>query len=501
MTDQKPILTWKQNIASTYVATSHLVAHTFINMVLNSLAYNVDLYDNPTNIKEKLLVSAFYLLATSLVIWVSGSIADLIGHRRLFNGGWSLTCLFSFISGVSLWYKLDYIYLLSRILLGISGTFIVPCILGLYGGVISDVQILLDYSSMSLISSGVFGALLGDFLGSPVPQSKLPIIYLVLTIVSGLFAFSSTRVFDGFDGIDGSDKFNLKDIKKRSLLIDGILSLVFMFFVARCSLNENFAVTSVVTLCGSVSVFVVFQIIKYSLFPKALFSTQIGLYFGSILISFITFGVFYSKLIMNIDLMISKRDGAMLLMIGVMSSYFLSAILYRLKPSSAISISSICFILASTLMTVFAKNYNIYTVSFSQIYMLFWHFIISLFATQMYATGILSNEYRGRIGSLISTILYFIVSIFLASSNYLEIYVEEKAGKDAAGQYSMSVIFGIYIAAIMNCNGHGISHMYNMWKLGKQKAAAAKAAADISSNDEGNELREEDEEPLLEKIN
>lgn len=399
---------------------------------------------------------ASFAMTVGTFILIAGKLGDLFGLKLVFNIGWIWCCVSSLLCGLSFYPKSLIFLVVARALQGIGFALLLPCGIGILGNIYNNgFRKNLAFSCVG--GAGPIGATLGAIFSSIIAQlSWWPwCFYLISILCISLFILSSWLIPNNVNELP-DNKFQRLDYFGSSL---GIIGLILLNFVMNQGPLVGWSapyiivllIISIVLLIG----FLVAEIrfVKYPLLPKAVFNYKVGLVITCVALGWGSFGIwqfYYYTVLMEMrhySAIHTALTYIPIMIIGTIAALSVAFLIHRVRPSFIMLASSVGFCIGCILLSIMPVDQSFWKISFIQLFIITWGMDLSFAAGSIILSDCLPKKHQGIAGSLISTVVNYSVSLFLALSNIIQINVHSST-KDLLQSYRAALYFGIGISGL-----------------------------------------------------
>lgn len=431
------------------------MALTPMNLILDSFTEQSSGIEG----SERVWFMGSYALTVGTFILISGRLGDLFGLKPVLLAGWIWIVLWSIITGLSYYSGSIIFFIICRAFQGIGFALLLPCAIGILGNIypVGDRK---NLAFGCVGASGPIGATLGAIFAAILAQlAWWPWIFYILAIVACLLCITSYFVIpDGILNVNSKlslkEKFNRLDILGSTV---GICSLVVFNFVWNQGPvvgwdTPYIIVLLVLSFAGILGFFYIeLKVAEYPLLPKSIFNFKIGLLLLCISLGWGSFGIwqyYYWSMILNLRGYTPIAAGLTYIpffVLGIIAALSVSILISKIKPSYIICFASVSFMCGCIMLSIMPINQSYFRISMGQMFLLAWGMDLSYPAAALILSDFLPLHHQGMAGSLVSTVVNYSVSLFLAMASTVEIQNMQKHS-DVLESYRAAVYLGIGVA-------------------------------------------------------
>ncbi|KAK6464659.1 major facilitator superfamily domain-containing protein [Scheffersomyces coipomensis] len=431
-----------------------------ITMCLSTMNIIIDTFETDEPSLKVWFMSSFALTIGTFIL-ISGKLGDLIGFKTMFITGWIWTCIWSLITGLSIFTKSIVFFIVCRAFQGIGFAMLLPCGIGILGNIYPQNNSRKNLMFGLVGANGPSGAMIGALIGAAIAQTWWwPWLFWLLSIFCAILGVCSIFVIP--NNIN-SETYTVKQIIEKFDFLGsfiGITGLILLNFVLiQGPITGWSSIYIIVLLVLSIFLIIAFFIlelnfIKYPLLPRSIFTIKIGLILSCISFGWGSFGVwqyYYWSIILNFR-NYTPIEGSLtytpFLVFGILASMIVSIIISRIRPSLIISFASICFMVGCAMLSIMPIHQSYFGIAMGQMFILCWAMDMSFPAASIILSDYLPIKHQGMAGSLVTTVINYSVSLYLGFSNTVQIEVLNKNGNDVIDSYRKAIYFGIGVAGL-----------------------------------------------------
>ncbi|RCK65895.1 hypothetical protein Cantr_01483 [Candida viswanathii] len=436
------------------VCIAQLLTQAGITMSLSSMNIILQSFHSIDSTKQVWFMGS-YALTVGTFILISGKLGDIFGLKLIFVIGWIWITIFSIITGISNYVSIEF-FIISRALQGIGFALLLPCGMGILGRIYPNGK-RKNFAFGCVGANGPIGAFIGAIMSAVISQLWWwPWNFWLLSIVSAVLVVVSWIFIPAVNPRDTIDLFNKLDPWG---CITGVAGLILFNFVWNQGPVQGWdSVYVIVLLIVAVLFIVAFFLVelfvaKYPLIPKSIFNIKIGMILACISCGWGSFGVwqyYYWNIILNLRHYTPIEAGLTYIpffVLGVVASLFVSYAISHTKPSYIICFAILCFMVGDLMLAVTPIHQSFFRLTFGQMFILCWGMDMSFPAASIILSDILPDHHQGMAGSLVSTVVNYSVSLFLAISSCVEIEIMKNT-HDQLLSYRAGLYFGIGVAGL-----------------------------------------------------
>lgn len=453
------IKSWPQEVGVvTSVFLAQFLTQSGVTMSLTPMNIVLEAFNAKDNASASVWFMGGYSLTVGTFILISGRLGDLFGLKKMFLFGWGWVATWSLICGFSAYVKTDkavIFFIICRAFQGIGFAFALPCGLGLLGYMYESGE--RKNVVFGIIGAGgPTGATLGAIMAAVIAQlGWWPWCYWAMSItavVAGTLGYFSIPVLDLKKPEEISDDYLAEDAKFRNLRIilsevdilgsvTGVCGLVLFNFCWNQGPVTDWTAYVIVLLVVSVMLIVLFfwlelKYVKNPLLHKSIFKVKIGLVLVCISLGWGSFGIwqyYFFNILLNFKhyTPISASITFLpLFCLGICASTLCSKIISKTRPSYIICFATICFLCGDIMLSVTPINQSYFRLLFGQMFLLAWGMDLSFPAASIILSDYLPPHHQGMAGSLVSTVVNYSVSLFLAVGSLVESEVKKRTADE-----------------------------------------------------------------------
>lgn len=436
------------------ICLAQLLTQGGITMSLSSMNIILKSFDSIDSTKQVWFMGS-YALTVGTFILISGKLGDIFGLKLIFVIGWIWITIFSIITGTSNYVSVEF-FIICRALQGIGFALLIPCGMGILGHIYPNGK-RKNFAFGCVGANGPIGAYIGAIMSAVISQLWWwPWNFWILSIVSAVLAVASWVFIPNVNIRDTVDLFNKLDPWG---CLTGVSGLILLNFVWNQGPIQGWNTVYVIVLLIIAVLFIIaffvleLYVSKYPLIPKPIFNIKIGMILACISCGWGSFGIwqyYYWNIIMNLRQYTPIEGGLTytpFLVLGVIASLFVSYVISHTKPSYIICFATICFMIGDLMLAVTPIKQSFFRLTFGQMFILCWGMDMSFPAASIILSDILPNHHQGMAGSLVSTMINYSVSLFLAMSSCVEIEIMKRTN-DQLLSYRSGLYFGIGVAGL-----------------------------------------------------
>lgn len=437
------------------IAMAQILAQGSIVMSLSTMEKVLEYFGGENQPQIKVWFMGSFALTVGTFILISGRLGDVYGLKLVFTCGWAWTCAASLLTGLSSYTHSVVFYIICRALQGIGFALLLPCGMGIIGNVYPNgFRKNLAFSVVG--AAGPTGATMGAIFAAIVAQLyHWPWCFYLITIVGAIMLILTIWLIPNKIN-QCSHKFEHIDFLGS---IMGIIGLILLNFV----LNQGPLVGwnsayIIVLLILSVILTVGFffyeaNFATFPLLPKSIFNYKIGLVLICIGLGWGSFGIwqyYYWVIMLELRDYTPIRASLLyipLLILGVIAALLVAFIIHKTRPSYILLVANIGFCVGCIMLSITPKYESYWGISFGQLFILAWGMDLSFASGSIILSDFLPKKHQGMAGSLISTVVNYSVSFFLALASNIEVETHNPQ-VDIIYSYRNAAYFGIGISAI-----------------------------------------------------
>ncbi|CAN3356682.1 aminotriazole resistance protein [Diutina catenulata] len=398
-----------------------------------------------------------FALTVGTFILISGRLGDIYGLKLVLLIGWGWVFVWSLIAGCSVYTNSVIFYIICRAFQGIGFALLMPCALGILGTVY-------DNNSRKNLAFGLVGAggptgaTIGALMAGVVSQlAWWPWAYWLLAIVAVVFGVASWYFVPNVNELQHHSHAKPKfDFIGAGL---GVSGLVLFNFVWNQGPIVGWSTAYIIVLLVVSVVFIVaffwaeLCYVKHPLLPRSIFNRRIGLVLACMGLGWGSFGVwqyYYWNIILDLRKYTPVEAGLTYIpffVLGTIASLTVSWIIKLTKPSYLIMFSSLAFMAGAIMLVETPVHQSYWQMTFGVQFILCWAMDLSFPAAGIILSNYLPLHHQGMAGSLLSTVVNYSVSIFLAMSSTVEIETLKNT-QDTLKAFHGALYFSIGVAAL-----------------------------------------------------
>lgn len=408
---------------------------------------------------QKIWFMGSFALTLGTFILASGRLGDLFGLRKMFVFGWLWAALWSLVTGFSYYVKSSEFFIVCRAFQGIGFAFIIPCGMGIMGTVYPTGR-RKNLAFACVGASAPVGATIGCLMAGVVSQLwwwcwsfwLLAICCVILAAIS-LYAIPDKFKHHDLTFKEGMDKFDLIG----SVL--GVVGLILFNFAWNhgpvAGWNKPYII---VLLIISILLLVFFfyyelMMVTHPLLPRSIFNRRIGLVLLCMSLGWGLFGIwqyYYWSIMMNLrgyTPIATSLTYMPLLLLGIVAALLVGFFMSKTRAPFIMCGAMIGFMCGCIFLSVLPIHQTFWRLSFGQLFLLAWGMDSSFPAASLILSDHLPKKHQGMAGSLVSTVVNYSVSLFLAVSSTVEMEVLRKTD-DILQSYRAAIYLGIGLSGL-----------------------------------------------------
>ncbi|CUM64783.1 uncharacterized protein PRCAT00002394001 [Priceomyces carsonii] len=408
---------------------------------------------------QKVWFMGLFALTVGTFMLISGKLGDLFGLKLIFNIGWIWVTLWSLLTGVSYYSKSIIFFIVCRAFQGFGFALLIPSGVGLIGSIYQN-GARKNFAFGLIGASGPTGATIGALFAAIFSELVWwPWAFWMMAILAAIFGMLSYFVIP----LDVKKSATL--FKEKLMRMDflgssvGVSGLILLNFVWNQGPESSWsAVYVIVLLVISMLLIILFfylelKVVKYPLLPRSVFNLKIGLVLLIISFGWGSFGIwqyYYWSIILNLRHYSPIQGGLTyipLFILGVVAALCVSAIISRTKPSYLLALSAITFMSGCIMLSVMPVHQTFFRVSLGMMFVLCWAMDVSFPSASIILSDYLPAYHQGMAGSLVSTVINYSVSLFLAIASTVESQVLQRTG-DELKSYRSAINMGTGVAGL-----------------------------------------------------
>ncbi|MCH0628885.1 MDR family MFS transporter [Kocuria palustris] len=428
-----------------------------ITMSLTPMNLIMELFHSVEETAKVWFMGSFALTVGTFIL-ISGRLGDIYGLKLILLIGWAWVFVWSLITGCSVYVDSVIFFIICRAFQGIGFALVMPCALGILGTVY-DGHSRKNLAFGLMGAGGPTGATIGALMAAVVSQlAWWPWSYWLLAIVAFgiciLLYFFVPNVNE-LQRREGHTKPRFDWIG----LTLGVSGLILFNFVWNQGPVVGWGTAYIIVLLPiSVAFIIAFFIaelkfVKSPLLPKTIFNRRIGLVLLCMGLGWGSFGVwqfYYWNYILNLRQYTPINAGLLYLpffVLGTIALLTVSYIIKLTKPLYLIMFSMLAFMLGGIMLVCTPVHQSFWQMTFGMQFILCWAMDLSFPAAAIILLNYLPLHHQGMAGSLLLTVVNYLVSLFLAMSLTVEIQTM-KHTHDVLKSYKGALYFSIGVAAL-----------------------------------------------------
>lgn len=429
-----------------------------ITMSLTPMNLILELFPAIDSAAEVWFMGSFALTVGTFIL-ISGRIGDMFGLKRVLLIGWAWIFVWSLITGFSVYVNTVIFFIICRAFQGIGFALVLPCAMGILGTVY-DGNSRKNLAFGLVGAGGPTGATIGALMAAVVSQlAWWPWSYWLLAILSVVLGVMLWWVIPNVDELQNKDSEAARPPFDWLGLAVGVSGLVLFNFVWNQAPVVGWLTAYIIALLPVsvvliVSFFIVeLFVVKAPLLPRSIFNRRIGLVLLCMGLGWGSFGVwqfYYWQILLNLRQYSPIEAGLTYLpffVLGTIALISVSFIIKMTKPLYLILFSMLAFMLGAIMLLCTPVEQTYWRMTFGMQFILCWAMDLSFPAAAIILLNYLPLSAQGMAGSLLSTVVNYLVSLFLAISLTIDVETKKKT-QDVLQSYHAALYFSIGVAAM-----------------------------------------------------